>query len=137
MSRYIMELGHMGLIIIFILSIITIFALKNAYMLYIKKPKENLSKLGRSINTMLFWGAIIVILGFLGTFQGFQNVVEYMSQAGSSIDLPVFFEGVFLLLKLVIFSLTSFTIISIIWFIFTAKHRKLLERSMKESYTAE
>ncbi|MFC1552161.1 hypothetical protein ACFL6P_06290 [Candidatus Latescibacterota bacterium] len=175
----------MGKLNIIILFFITIFALKNAYVLFIKKPRENLAKLGRSINTMLFWGAIIFILGFLGALLGFQGIVDsvrnsYKTRAGDVIvqkdglvvvvdpreninivpkqePIPqekialsdtvhvkagtiygkeaVVLGGIQMLLKLIIFSMTSFIIVSIVWYIFTSRHRKLLERAMKEAYT--
>ena len=49
----------------------------------------------------------------------------------------VFLGAVEMILKLVVFSLTSFTIISVVWYLFTCQHRKLLESSMKEKYTAD
>ena len=102
----------MGLLDILILFFIIVFGLKNGYLLFIRKPHDNLTKLGRSINKMLFWGAIMVILGFLGTFIGMQVVIESFMRAGENADVTVFLAGIYILLKLVIFSLTSFTIIS-------------------------
>ena len=135
MINYIMDMGPLGLLNVLILAFIIVFGLKNGYLLFIKKSQEKLTKLGRSINAMLFWGAIIVILGFIGTFVGLQVVIDSLMDAGA--DFKVFLVGIFILLKLVIFSLTSFTIISIVWYLFTCQHRKLLERSMKEKYTAD
>ena len=135
MIEYIQYMGPLGLLNVIILVFIVIFGIKNAYLLYIRKPHENLAKLGRSINAMLFWGAIIVILGFIGTFVGLQGAIDSVMDAGA--DAKVLLGGIFLLLKLVIFSLTSFTIISIVWYLFTGQHRKLLERSMKEKYSTD
>ncbi len=135
MKEFLMDIGPLGLLNVLILSFIIVFGLKNAYLLYIRKSHEHLTKLGRSINTMLFWGAIMVILGFIGTFVGLQVVIDSLMDAGA--DFKVFLVGIFILLKLVIFSLTSFTIISIVWYLFTYQHRKLLESSMKEKYTAD
>jgi hypothetical protein len=184
--EYIWDMGPIGMLNCIILLIITIFALKNAYMLFIKKPRENLAKLGRSINTMLFWGAIVLFLGFLGSILGFQGIVDsvknsYRSRAGDVFNmgsqtivvdprenpkfvpkqepiprkiiaqpdtvhvkagsivkggkLVVVLGGIQMLLKLIIFSMTSFIIVSIVWYIFTTRHRKLLELAMKEAYT--
>ena len=135
MIEYIQYMGPLGLLNVIILAFIIIFAIKNCYLLYIKKSHENLAKLGRSINTMLFWGGIIVVLGFLGTFIGLQVAIESLMDAGA--DAKVLLGAIFLLLKLVIFSLTGFTIISIVWYLFTSQHRKLLERSMKETFTTD
>ncbi|MFC1537980.1 hypothetical protein ACFL6H_01025 [Candidatus Latescibacterota bacterium] len=137
MIEFLQYTGPMGIVNTFILLFIVIFAIKNAYLLYIRKSHDNLAKLGRSINTMLFWGAIIVVLGFLGTFLGLQVAIDSVMEAGASADYTVLLGGIFIVLKLVNFSLASFTIISIVWYLFTARHRKLLERSMKETYSAE
>ncbi|MFC1541123.1 hypothetical protein ACFL50_01595 [Candidatus Latescibacterota bacterium] len=137
MFEYILDMGPMGLINIFIFAFIIIFALKNFYQLYIKKTHKNLSKLGRSINTMLFWGAIVVVLGFLGTFLGLLGAIDSVLKSGTKADVRVLLGGISLVLKLLIFSLTSFTVISIVWYLFTAQHRKLLERSMKEAYASD
>ena len=138
MYRITSKMGGMGLFCTLILAFIIIIGLKNGYLLYIRKPHERLTKLGRSINTMLFWGGIIVVLGFLGTFIGLQSAIDSVMDAGAdAADAKVLLGGIFLLLNLPIFSLTSFTIISIVWYLFTCQHRKLLERSMKETYTAD
>ena len=135
MIRFIQDIGPMGELNVIILVFIIIVGIKNAYLLFIKKPHEQLTKLGHSINAMLFWGAIIVILGFIGTFVGLQVALE--SQMGPRADIRLLFGGIFVLLKLVIFSLTSFTIISVVWYLFTCQHRKLLESSMKEKYSSD
>ena len=136
MKEFLMDIGPLGKLNVLILAFIIVFGLKNGYLLFIRKPHEHLTKLGRSINTMLFWGAIIVILGFIGTFVGLQYVLKFFIIPQEP-DIKVLLVGIIVLLKLVIFSLTSFTIISIVWYLFTCQHRKLLERSMKEQYTAE
>ena len=132
MPKYIAQLGPFGLLNIIILAFIIFFGLKNAYLLFIKRTQKNLSKLGRSINSMLFWGVIIIILSFLGTFLGSQAVFKVGMNQNS--DSRVLFGGFYILFKLLTFSFTSFTIISIVWYIFTGQHRRLLERSMKEKY---
>ena len=135
MKEFLMYIGPLGQLNVIILGFIIVFGLKNAYLLYIRKSHERLTKLGRSINTMLFWGAITVILGFLGTFIGLQVAIESLMDAGA--DVKVFLVGILILLKLPIFSLTSFTVISIVWYLFTSQHRKLLERSMKKTFTTD
>ena len=135
MIYFLRQIGPLGILNVIILALIIVVGLKNAYLLFIKKPHEKLTKLGRSINAMLFWGAIIVILGFIGTFIGLQIVLN--SQMGPNADIRLLFGGIFVLLKLVIFSLTSFTIISVVWYLSTWQHRKLLESSMKEKYSAD
>ncbi len=135
MIENIQEMGPFGLYGILMVVIIAIFGLKNGYLLFIKKPKENLAKLGRSINAMLFWGAILLIISFLGTFLSTQVAIESVLHPNG--DIRVMFGGIYNILSLVIFGLTSFTIISIVWYIFTGQHRRLLELSMKEKYTVE
>jgi len=135
MINFIREMGPVGLVNVAILALISIVGLKNAYLLFIKKPHERLTKLGGSINAMLFWAAIMVILGFIGTFIGLQIAIG--SIMGPGADIRVFLAGVFSLLKLVIFSLTSFTIIAVVWYLFTWQHRKLLESSMKKVYSGD
>ena len=41
MPRFIQEMGPLGLLNVIILAFIIVFALKNVYLLYIKKPKED------------------------------------------------------------------------------------------------
>ncbi len=135
MIHFLLQIGPLGELNVLILAFIIVFGLKNAYLLYIRKPHEQLTKLGRSINKMLFWGAIIVILGFIGTFLGLQIALK--SQMGPRTDIRLLFGGILVLLKLVIFSLTSFTVISVVWYLFTCQHRKLLESSMKEKYSSD
>ncbi|MFC1650822.1 hypothetical protein ACFL2X_04565 [Candidatus Latescibacterota bacterium] len=211
MKEYFMDTGPWGIFNFIIWFFIAVFGLKNAYMLYIRKPKENLSRLGRSINTMLFWGAISVILCFLGTFVAFQSIIsavmdshshrqaieaktnslniqyvesrekmdsllemysksdslsvyvvenredmkklqnmdpkpDIIMQAGVGparegfVDtglILVTMGGVHQVLTLVISTLLVFTIICVVWYQFLNRHRKLLERSMKEKYSAE
>ena len=137
MYRITSNMGGIGLFCTLILAFIIIIGLKNGYLLYIRKPHERLTKLGRSINTMLFWGGVIVVLGFLGTFIGLQSIIDLVMDAGADADVKVLLGGIFLLLNLVIFSLTSFTVISIVWYLFTARHRKLLELSMKEKNSTD
>jgi hypothetical protein len=121
------SIGVFGLVITVILAVIFIFAIKNAYLLYLKKPNGNLNRLGRSINSMLFWGGIVFVLSFLGTFITIQvNIPSIVNP-----DPRVIFAGIHVLLKLVIYGLTSFTIIALVWFLFTNRLQKLLERSMK------
>jgi len=136
MFEYIMDMGPMGLLIVIILAFIFIIGLKNAYLLYIKKPLANLPKLGRSINAMLFWGAMVAVLGFIGSFIGMQTGMVNMATVGAR-DFSIFLGLISIVLKLVIFSLTSFTVISIVWYVFTSRHRKLLERSMKAQYAVK
>jgi hypothetical protein len=124
------SMGIFGLVITVILAVIFIFAIKNAYLLYLKKPNGNLNRLGRSINSMLFWGGIVFVLSFLGIF--INILVAFPSIAASGTPDPrVIFAGIEALLKLVIYGLTSFTIIALVWFMFTNRLQKLLERSMK------
>jgi hypothetical protein len=135
MTYILKEMGPMGLLDVLILIFIIVFGIYNGYLLIIKRSHENLSQLGRSINSMLFWGAIIVILGFLGTFIGLQCVFQSMEGADADIgNLRVLFGGILMLMKLPILSLTSFAAIAIIWHIYTSRYRRLLERSMKEKH---
>ena len=133
MLEYILDMGPFGLLNVVILAVILIIALKNAYLLYIRRTPENLPGLGRSINTMLFWGAMVVVLGLLGALVGMQTGTDSILASGTR-DFRVMLGGLSMILKLVVFSLACFTVISIVWFAFTGRHRKLLEQAMREQY---
>lgn len=136
MIHFILSMGPFGELNIIILFAILIMALRNAYVLFISRNPERIARLGRSINAMLFWGVIVVLLGFLGTFLGassMMNVLASIEDAGTRI-IPVMMAGICKLLVLVNFSLGSFTAVALVWYLFTWRHRKLLDEKLRNDY---
>ena len=123
------DLGLFGMVNVIIALAVIILAVKIAIELYIRKRNERLLALENSINAILFWSGLIVVLGFLQSFWGAITVISSVVAANVS-DPLVILGGVADLLKNIILSLSFFSIFSIVWFVFRNRYIRLLDKSM-------
>jgi len=117
--------GGPFMILILIVSLgLFILMIKSIYDLYFKK--EGITVVYEStINAILFWGCISVLLGFLGQITGIYIALNIISQAPDIspqivlMGLKVSFNPTLLGLWVLLFS-------SIIWFVLKGKYKKIV-----------
>ena len=81
MLRFIMEAGPFILPIILLVLVIAALALWNAFCLLRRRQgSEELRR--RSIDAVLFWGAVAAVLGFLGQWMGIHKMTRVIYQEG-------------------------------------------------------
>ena len=129
MLFFLSDLGFLGIVNMIIAFAVIILAIKNAIELFISKRKERLGGLENSINAILFWSGLMVVIGFLSSFWGATSVIISLVQANIS-DTIVILRAIANLLKLIVLSLSFFTVFAIVWFILRTRYKHLIEKSM-------
>lgn len=102
---------------------IVILAIKKAIYLFgnkITNPKH----LEGGINTIIFWGAISIVIGFLSHFWGLYLAMEAIAKA-NDISPTIVANGFAVSLITIIFGMLIFLFSAIIWLILRWKYKKL------------
>jgi len=107
----------------FILLIILFLSVRNGVLLFMRK--ENYSvKAETSLNGIIFWGALSIVIGFLAHFLGLYHAILAISHS-TDISPAVIAMGYAQSLLTVLFGMTIFIISAIFWFILRWQYKRL------------
>ena len=123
------EYGPFAIVNIIIAFSVIFLTIKNAAELYFRKRKERLPGLDIKINAILFWSGLMVTLGFLQAFWGIFCGIDSIIVAGNS-DPIVILALIASELRLIIFSLSFFSVFMIVWYVLWSRYRKLLSQNV-------
>jgi len=110
--------GFMWPIVIMALVILYL-TVKNLVTIYIRKETKNTQQT-HSINSILFWGVMCALLGFLGHYWGIYLAMQAISQV-SDISPQILAGGYQVSLVTILTGMTLLIFSSVIWFIFRRK----------------
>jgi biopolymer transport protein ExbB/TolQ len=103
--------------------IILVLSIKKIIDLFFK-PDLSQVKLESGINSILFWGGMSVLIGFLGHFHGLYLAMQAISRA-SDISPAIVAMGYGVSLITVLFGLLILLISALIWFVLRWRLKKL------------
>lgn len=102
---------------------IVYLSLKNFILIYIKKePAEDY--LLRSINSILFWGIMCALVGFLAHYWGLYIALNNIKQAGD-VSPEILAGGYQVSLITILSGMVILIFSSIIWFVFKCKFNNM------------
>ena len=104
--------------------IIVVLSIKKIIDLFFKKDLNSM-KLESGINSILFWGGMSVLLGFLGHFFGLYLAMEAISRA-SDISPVIVAAGYGVSLITVLFGLLNLLVASLFWFVLRWRLKKMI-----------
>jgi len=107
--------------------IILVLSLKKIIDLFFKSDFSH-AKMESGINSILFWGGMSVLIGFLGHFHGLFLAMEAISRA-SDISPAIVAAGYGVSLITVLFGLLILLFSSIIWFVLRWRFKQLVSKS--------
>ena len=107
--------------------IILVLSIKKIIDLFFKTDLSH-AKLESGINSILFWGGMSVLIGFLGHFHGLYMAMEAISRA-SDISPAIVAMGYGVSLITVLFGLLILLSSSIIWFVLRWRFKQLVSKS--------
>ena len=107
--------------------IILVLSIKKIIDLFFKTDLSH-AKLESGINSILFWGGMSVLIGFLGHFHGLYMAMEAISRA-SDISPAIVAMGYGVSLITVLFGLLILLFSSIIWFVLRWRFKQLVSKS--------
>jgi len=107
--------------------IILVLSIKKIIDLFFN-PTLSHVKLESGINSILFWGGMSVLIGFLGHYHGMYLAMQAISRA-SDISPAIVAMGYGVSLISVLFGLLILLFSSIIWFVFRWRFKQLISRS--------
>jgi biopolymer transport protein ExbB/TolQ len=107
--------------------LIMVLSIKKIIDLFFKKDLNHL-QLESGINSILFWGGISVLIGFLGHFHGLFLAMEAISRA-SDISPAIVAMGYGVSLITVLFGLLNLLISSLIWFVLRWRFKQITSKS--------
>lgn len=81
----------------------------------LRRPEVDVDSVGRSLKGILFWGAISVLLGLLGTVTGMVVAAQAISLAGE-VDARLAWGGFSVTLVSFVFGLVIFLVAALLWF---------------------
>ena len=99
--------------LLLILICIIIFSIKKAIDIYTGKNLDRVHS-SSSLNTILFWGLISIVIGFLAHFWGLYMAMMSITHA-DDISPTIVAEGMAVSLITIIFGLLIFLISGIVW----------------------
>lgn len=98
-------------------------AINTAIQLFGSKSKQK-TQLENSTNSILFWGAFSVVLGFFAHFHGIYQAMQAI-QAASDISPAIVAGGYAVSIITILTGLFIFMVAALIWFVFRARLAKL------------
>ena len=81
MIRFLTEAGPFILPIILLTLVIGLLVLWNVIFLLVR-PNSSTSRRRQSIDSLLFWGGVAAVLGFLGQWMGIHNLTKVIAEQG-------------------------------------------------------
>jgi len=122
--NFILEGGIFMWPLLIIAIAVVVIAVRKASDLYMK---EGLSKqqLEKGINTILFWGAFSIVLGFFAHFMGVYNAMLAIQQA-SNISPAIVASGYGMSLITILFGFVIFIVSLLLWGVFRARFNSLM-----------
>ena len=127
MLKLFMEGGFCMWPLLLFAIIILVLSIKKIIDLFFKTDFSQ-AKLESGINSILFWGGMSVLIGFLGHFHGLYLAMEAISRA-SDISPAIVAMGYGVSLISVLFGLLILLISAIIWFILRWRFKQLVSKS--------
>ena len=107
--------------------IILVLSIKKIIDLFFKSDLSH-AKMESGINSILFWGGMSVLIGFLGHFHGLFLAMEAISRA-SDISPAIVAMGYGVSLITVLFGLLILLFSAIIWFLLRWRFKQLILKS--------
>ena len=107
--------------------IIIIISIKKIIDLFFN-PNLSHAKLESGINSILFWGGMSILIGYLGHFHGLYFAMQAISRA-NDISPAVVAMGYGVSLITVLFGLLILLFSSLIWFVFRWRLKQLISKS--------
>ena len=107
----------------FILLIILFLSVRNGVLLFMRKEDYSV-KAETSLNGIIFWGALSIVIGFLAHFLGLYHAILAISHS-TDISPAVIAMGYAQSLLTVLFGMTIFIISAIFWFILRWQYKRL------------
>ncbi len=104
--------------------IIVVLSIKKIVDLFFKKDLNQL-QLESGVNSILFWGGMSLLLGFLGHYNGMYLAMQEISRA-SDISPAIVAMGYGVSLITVMFGLLNLLIAAIVWFVLRWRLKKLM-----------
>ena len=117
--------GPLALVNVILAFVVILLVLRSALELFIRKRKEQFPRLRNGIDAILFWSGLMVVLGFLQSFWGFFSGIDSLIASGTG-DPKVIMGLIADDMIIIIFSLSFFTVSSIVWFAFRTRYQRLL-----------
>ena len=81
MTRFLMEAGPFIWPIIFLTPVIGLLFLWNAILLIVR-PANSTASRHKSVDSVLFWGGVAAVLGFLGQWMGIHKLTRVIHEQG-------------------------------------------------------
>jgi len=107
--------------------IIIILSVKKIVDLFFKSDLSH-AKIESGINSILFWGGMSVLIGFLGHFHGLYLAMEAISRA-NDISPAIVAMGYGVSLITVLFGLLILLFSALIWFVLRWRFKQLISKS--------
>jgi biopolymer transport protein ExbB/TolQ len=117
---------YMWPLLLFAIIILSL-SVKKIIDLFFKKDISH-TNLETGINSILFWGGMSVLIGFLGHFHGLFLAMEAISRA-SDISPAIVAMGYGISLITVLFGLLNLLISALIWFVLRWRFKQLISTS--------
>ena len=114
--------SYMWLLLVLAL-VIVVSAIVTGIQLFGSKSKSK-SQLENSTNSILFWGAFSVVLGFFAHFHGIYEAMQAI-QAAADISPAIVAGGYAVSIITILTGLFIFMAAALIWFVFRARLAKL------------
>lgn len=103
---------------------VIIIAVRKANDLYMKEGLSK-QKLEKGINSILFWGAFSIVLGFFAHFMGVYNAMLAIQQA-ENISPAIVAGGYGMSLITILFGFVIFIVSLLLWGVFRARFNSLM-----------
>jgi hypothetical protein len=114
MIRLFIEGGPYMVVLTFLALVVLTLSAKKGFDLFLR-PGRRRERLARGLDSILFWGCISAVLGFLGQFTGAYLSLQSIRAAGA-VNPPLLAKGIAVSLITSVYGLTILGLSTILWF---------------------